>query len=441
MTVATPTPARARSPAYAARRHLVAGAAIIAVCLVGSLTWAALAPLATAAIAPGTVVVDSRRKVVQHLEGGIVREVLVREGDRVAAGQPLVVLDGTQMQAEAQSLRGRLIDLEARRARLIAERDGLAEIVFAAAALADPGAPGAAAAMAAQSGIFAARRALLHTQEDIARRRIAQLHEQIAGLEGQVSAADRRIALLREELRGVSDLVDAGYERRPRMLTLQREMAEVMGDVAQFQGSIAEARQRIGEAELSILDLKAQHLSEAVTELGDVLAQIAEVEEKLRIAADRAARTTVRAPTAGLVVDLRVAPEGGVVAPGGELLDLVPLGDDLVVDAMVRPSDIDVVRPGLPADIRLTAFPSRTVKPLRGRVVTVSADRLVDPESNAPYYRARIVINPESLSRFAASDYIYPGMQAEVMIETGRRTALDIAFSPLLDSMNRAFRE
>lgn len=428
------------SPARHARGPLLIGTAIVLVGLVGSTVWAAVAPLASAAIAPGQVIVDSERKTIQHLEGGIIKDILVSEGDRVTAGAPLVILDDTQARVMLEVIRGEFVALKAQEARLLAERDGHDRIAFDHEIFADTDVEGRHQAMEGQRGVFEARRAALDSRIDISQRRIAQLRDQIAGLESQVAASDRQIALIADESRGVQELFDRGHERKPRLLALQRTAAQLEGQRGEYLSNIAEAHQRIGETDLTVIDLRAQFMAEVVADLDDVRTRLADLAERLRAASDRVERSTVAAPTDGVVVNVRFHTIGGVVPPGGDLLDLVPTDDDLVIEAMVRPEDIDAVHPGLPAEVRITAFHSRDTPTLQATVQRVSADTLEDRATGLSFYRARVVIDDAALAALGDLQ-LYPGMPAEVMIETGSRSALDIALSPILDSMNRSFRE
>lgn len=420
----------------AARGPLLAGLLLVGGGVVGSLAWAATAPLDSAAIAQGVVVVDGQRKSVEHLEGGIVRQILVREGAAVTAGQPLVILDDTQDRTLLDTLRGQLLALMAEEARLLAERDDAEAVTFDAAAFAGAD----ARVLDAQRAMFDARRATLTSQEDITTRRIAQLTDQKRGLEAQAEAAADQQALLEEELKAAQGLFDKGYERKPRILELRRKLSELGGARGEALAAMAEVEQKIGEARLQVLDLRARLLAEVTERLGSVQTRIAELREQARGLEDRVARAVVRAPRDGVVVDLAVHTEGGVVAPTGRLMDIVPTGDALIVEARLRPEDIDQVRPGLPSEVRLTAYHARTTPTLTGEIALVSADRLEDPRTGEAYYAARVRLSPEALEQ-AGDLTLQPGMPAEVMIRTGARTALDILVQPLRDSMRRSFRE
>ena len=291
--------------------------------------WAALAPLQSAAIAPGVVSVDSSRKTVQHLEGGIVGEILVREGVEVEAGQVLIKLDEVQARATRELLRGRLITATSLQARLEAERRGQDRIDFPDWLQAETEDATAKEVMAAQYSIFEARRESLRGQIAILEQRIAQFDEEIGGLEGQIAAEDRQIRLIAEEVRDLQKLVKKGLAPRPRLLELQRQAAEIQGSRHQNQARLARVRQQIGEARLRISELRTQRDNEIVEELREVQSELLDLTERMRAASDVLSRTEIRAPISGTVVGLQVHTAGGVIAPRERLMDIVPSEDPL----------------------------------------------------------------------------------------------------------------
>ncbi len=402
--------------------------------------WAALAPLQSAAIAPGVVSVDSSRKTVQHLEGGIVGEIRVREGDEVQAGQILIKLDEVQAMATSELLRGRLITAASLQARLEAERRGKDQIEFPDWLAAETEDATAKEVMAAQYSIFEARREALSGQVAILNQRIAQFDEEIGGLEGQIAAEDRQIRLIAEEVRDLQQLVKKGLARRPRLLELERQAAEIQGSRHQNQARLARVRQQIGEAKLRISELKTQRDNEIVEELREVQSELLDLTERMRAASDVLARTEIRAPISGTVVGLQVHTAGGVIAPRERLMDIVPSEDSLIVEARVNPIDIDVVRQGLPARVIFSAFSQRNQLPLDGIVTSVSADSLLDDRSGESYYLARIALTGDFRAVLDGAE-LTPGMQADVIIVTGERTALQYLMKPLVQSFNRALRE
>lgn len=436
-----------QTPYPRVRKLLIAGTAVVGFFVVGLGTWSVLAPLQSAAIAPAVVEVETHRKTVQHLEGGIIASILVKDGDLVTAGQPLVRLDDTKARTAFATVQSQLYDAYARRARLLAERDGLDTINFPetlrAAAEHDSA---VAQIVAGQQTIFKARRTLLESKVAAIGERIRQSTEEIRGLQAQDQAAGKRLALVGEELQDVRQLLQKGLERKTRLLQLERDQADAAGNRGQLAAQIARAQQVIAESQINIITLKNDHANEVAQQLRETEEKVSQLEEQRQEAADVLDRVEVRAPEEGIVTNLRVHTPGGVVKPGDPLLDLVPKVDRLVVNARVRPEDMDLVRPGLPALVRLLPYKQRRTPPLAGTVVTVSPDRLIDERPQGydapgqPYFLAKVEISDKALKELPDVKLI-PGMPAEVMIETGQTTVALYALAPILDSFNRAFRE
>jgi membrane fusion protein, type I secretion system len=349
-------------------RHIKTGLGICVFGLGSFTLWAGLAPLTSAAMAPGIVKASSHVKTVQHFDGGIISEILVRDGDHVAENQPLMRLQGTEFTADYDALDQRLIDLETQEARLIAERDRAASITLPKRITARSADPKVVAAFAGQQRIFADQAATLAKQTDVWRSRIEQYRSQIAAAEQQNQTLSRQIDLMSVELKDAASLLAKGYERKSRVLEIERREVGLRGDLACNIGRIAALKEQIGEAELQIEGLMSAHAKETSEELRSVQSQSqrAEVEEALRKAASRVARTEIRAPQDGTVLNLRAFAPGQVVAPGGALLDIVPSKDELVIEARVQPLDIDVVHRGLRASVRFVAFRQRTTPTLDG---------------------------------------------------------------------------
>ena len=403
--------------------------------------WAALAPLESAAIAPGEVAIDTKRKTIQHLEGGIIGEILVRDGDIVAAGQALIRLEEIQSRAELELLQGRHITASAIEARLIAERDSLVEVPFPEWLLDRLEEPEVIDTIAGQVNIFASRQESLDHQTQILHQRIAQFEEEITGLEGQIAAENVQLELIAEESEDVRRLVESGLARRPRLLSLEREAAALEGRRSQNLAGIARARQSISEARLRISELRTAMVNEVVQQLSETQAELFDLADRIRASEDKLARMEVRAPIEGTIVNLQVHTLGGVIAPGAPLLDIVPSDDSLVIEARVDPGDIDVVRTGLQTHVLISAFSQRNMAPIPGIVTYVSADRLNDERTGVGYYVARIMLEEKDVFDALQGAKLQPGMQAEVIIATGARTVLDAIISPLSGSFNRAFRE
>lgn len=433
----TPTPT---SPRGRLRGITVAGNLLVLCFMLGLGTWASLAPLESAAIASGVVESESSRKTIQHLEGGIVRKILVSDGDIVRSGQTLIALDDTRASSEMQSLQGQLWDAAARAARLEAEQQRFETIAIPDALGQDSKQNGvAAAAVSAQQFIFQARLQVHESQLAVIRERRRQVEKEIEGLTAQESATGQRISIVREELDMVATLVNKGLERRPRLLNLQRELADVEGRRGEITAQISRAGQVISEQQATLFKLESERQNEIAQSLREAQNQIFQLRERLLAARDQLSRTEVKAPEDGVITDLRIHTAGGVIGAGAPLMDLVPRQDRLIVTARLRPEDIDVVHPGLNAEVHLVPYNQRRVPRLKGTVVHVSADRLLDKRTDQPYYATKIRIDD---AQIVANDIqIVPGMPVQVFITTGRGTVALYALRPLLDSFRGAFRE
>lgn len=439
--VAVPTlPAVSPSPLARFRGLVALGAATIGIFVVGLGGWSFFAPLESAAIAAGVVEAETKRKTIQHLEGGIVGEILVRDGDVVTIGQPLIRLDDVRARTQLAALKGQLWDAQAREARLLAERDALGIIDYPAD-LAQAADPAVRLILAGQTKIFETRKSVLDSRTALIGQRIAQIREEIIGLRAQEVASRKRIGLLGQEIVGIRDLVNKGFVPKPRLLALEREQVESEGRLGELVAQVARARQTIAEAEINILSLQNDAQNEIAQALRDTQNQIHDLTEQIQAAGHVLTRTEVRSPESGVVTDLRVHTPGGVIAAGQPLLDLVPQHDRLIVMAQIRPEDIDLVRPGLFAHVLLLPYRQRRTPPIDGTVIYVSADHLIEPKTGLSYYAARIEVDEQMIRNLNDQVELVPGMPAEVMIKTGKTTVAFYALAPILDSFNRAFRE
>ncbi len=402
--------------------------------------WAALAPIDSAAVAPGVVTVELNRKTVQHLEGGIVREILVREGDRVAPGDLLLRLDDTQALAQREIVRSQYLAGRALEARLVAERDGYGEVTFPDDLLSAGDDPRVKEAIAGQQQVFAARARALSGETEVLAQRIEQLNEQIRGLEALSASKINRIASYQGEIKDFQKLFDKGLTDRLRLREMERLAAELEGERAEHQAAVAAARVKIGETRLEMVQLQRRQQTEVTQELRDVQAKLFDLRERMRALEDTVARTEVKAPVGGAVVGLAVHTVGGVVNPGGRILDIVPQDERLIVEAHVSPNDADRVSSGLEAQLRFSAFNLRTTPTVAGRVVTVSGDRIADPATKESYYLARIEVTREGIEDLRGLSLL-PGMPVDVMIKTGERTFFEYLLKPLTDRVAKAFRE
>ncbi|OHV79816.1 HlyD family type I secretion periplasmic adaptor subunit [Ensifer sp. LCM 4579] len=421
-------------------RHLV-GVSVLAFALVAGVGgWAATTELSSAIVAGGVVVVDDNVKKVQHLTGGIVGELKVKEGDRVEAGQVLIRLDGTTVRANLAIVEGTLAQLYARRARLQAERVGAPDFEIhedlesflsgvAAAKLAD-----------GEKRLFASRRSALSGMKSQLASRKAQLADEIEGLTVQLKAIEDALRLIEEELTGVDSLYGQGLVPMQRVTSLKRQRAELEGERGRHIAGRAQARGKSSEIDLQILQLDEDRRTEISKELTDVEAKIAEYEERRTAATDQLRRLDITAPLSGRVYQLAIHTVNGVVNPGETLMLVVPEADDLTVEARIAPKDIDQVQVGQPVEIRFSAFNQRTTPEVEAEVVTVAPDLVTDERSGASYYPLRIRPKPESLARLAGLS-LYPGMPAEVFIKIADRTVISYLTKPLTDQMRHAFRE
>ena len=420
--------------------YILTGLLVVMVMFGGLGTWAALAPLKSAVIAPGVVTVFSKRKTLQHLEGGIVSEILVRDGDFVERGQLLLRLEDTRARANLAIIEGQLGVFRAREARLVAERDRAEAVVFPPVLVERAGDPKIAGSLRGEAELFAARKAALDGEVEILTQRVQQLEKQITGLEAQRRAKGKQLELIVEEVQGLQVLYDKGYAPKTRILALQRTAEQLAGERGEHVAEIARARTSIGEAELQKIQVAKTFREEVVTELREVQAKVFDLEERAVAAADELKRVELRAPQSGTVVGLDVHTVGGVLSPGQPILDLVPREDELVIEGRVAPQDIDKITPGQSSVVRLSAFDLRSTPELTGAVFTASADSLPDPATGESYYLIGVRITKEELDKLG-NLVLVPGMPAEVFIATGERTAMSYLIKPLTDGLARALRD
>ncbi|WP_431303653.1 HlyD family type I secretion periplasmic adaptor subunit [Sediminicoccus sp. BL-A-41-H5] len=405
----------------------------------GFMAWAMLAPLSEAAIAPGMIKVEGTRRTLQHLEGGMVREIMVRDGDQVREGQVLMRLDDVQSGSAVAGLVAQRDALTAQQARLTAELERAEAITFPPELVASRD-PRAAEAMAGQRTLFQARQASLASQLSVLTNRRDQARGTISSAEGQIEAARRQLTLLVQEEAMRRGLVQQGLARLPELLALQRQLAATEGLIADLTGQIRRANAAVEEAESQTRQTMDQRQQEVGTEMREVVGRLSEVEERLRAAADISTRRDIVAPEDGTIVNLRVFNLGAVLRPGDPAMELVPVRDRLIAEVQVQPMDIDVVFTGLPAEIRLPAFKQRLVPFLHGEVSFVAPDITVDPQTRASHYRAHIRIDADQLARLPAV-FLTPGMPVEAHIQLGSRTFWRYITQPVVDSFHRAFQE
>jgi HlyD family secretion protein len=402
--------------------------------------WAALVPLAGAVIVPGNLVVQSNVKAIQHPTGGVVAEIAVHNGQRVSGGELLVRLDATQAQASLQVISKQLDEARARIARLIAERDGLAQIAVPTELAGRTGEDVIKALLTSEESLFRARGNARRSQTDVFQSRISQLGEQIAGLDAQVEAKTKQLDLIGGELKGVQELFDKQLVPLARLTALQRESARIEGERGQLTSTIAETRSKIGEAQLQILKVEHDFRSDVVKELGENQGKEAELVERSTAARDILDRIELRAPTSGVIQQLSVHSIGGVIRAGDTVMEIVPDLDDLQIEARLPPNDIDQVRMGQNAYVRFSAFNQRVTPQVSGKVSYVSPDTSRDQQTNTSYFTVRVSL-PDDERRRLAGLQLVPGMPAEVFMQTGSRTMMSYLFKPIADQMRRAFVE
>jgi HlyD family secretion protein len=408
--------------------------------------WASTTDIAGAVIASGTVVVESSVKKVQHLTGGIVREILVKEGSEVEAGDVLMRLDDTLTRANLGVVQSQLDLYIAREARLVAEQDELGSVTFPEVARDGSSRAAAERAIAGEERLFQARREGREGQRAQLRERIAQIGEEIRGLTAQQQSKDAEIKYIGEQLVGVSELYKKNLVTSERYVQLQRDQAHLQGERGQLIADTARSRGKIAETELQILQLDQDFRTEVLKGLRETQAKIAELQERANAAADELKRTDIRAPQAGIVYQLDVHTIGGVIGKGDTVMQIVPRADVLIVAAKVVPQDIDQVTVGTSVRVRIAAGNRRTTPDLVGKVTVVSPDLMHESEAtpkgvqSQQYYLARVALSEEELKSVGELQLV-PGMPAEVYIRTQDRTPLNYLLEPLREQIARTFRE
>ncbi|CUS33690.1 HlyD-family type I secretion protein [Candidatus Nitrospira nitrosa] len=423
------------------------GLALVLVVFGGFGTWASLAPLHSAALAPGVITVEHYRKTVQHLEGGIIRTLAVHDGDAVQQGQVLATLDETHARAQLEVLRGQLYSRVAQEARLTAQRDRLPVVQYPHDLLAHHTDPRAQDAMRVQDLTFQARRTAQEGERAVYRRQIEQLRAKVTGLQAQRYSKDRLVESYRSDVADFTMLLKEGFTEKQKVEELNRALAQSEGHRGQLVSEMAASELQIAEIELKILQLHKDLQREVAKELSEVQADLFGLREKVQALERTVDRTVITAPVSGMVLGLTLHTIGAVIPPGGRLLDIVPHHQKLIIEAQVAPIDIDRVTVGQVAEVRFSAFKTRDLPMIEGRLISVSADRLVrDLKENnggdSAYYLARVEVSPDGLQALRAADLaLVPGMPAEVLIQTGSRTLLQYVMKPLTDTFKRALIE
>jgi len=420
--------------------HLIVGLSVAGVLAGGLGGWASTQEISGALIAPGQIVVESNVKKVQHPTGGVVGELLARDGDKVKSGQIVVRLDDTVTKANLAIVTKTLDAALARAARLEAEQRGLDRITFPPQLTSRASDPDVANVMASETKLFDVRVNGRAGQKAQLHERVTQLNEEIAGLTAQEKAKDEEIALVQKELEGVRDLYNKHLIQISRLTTLERDAARLNGERAQYIASRAQAKGKITETELQIIQVDKDVVSEVSKDLRETNDKIGELIERKVTAEDQLRRVDIRAPQDGIVEQTTVHTVGGVITAGDTIMLIVPQSDDLQVEAKVSPQDIDKLQVGQKTLLRLSAFNQRTTPELNGTVSRVSPDVTTEQRTGQSYYTIRVSMPPEEIARLGDVKLI-PGMPVEAFVQTGERTVISYLMKPLHDQFMRAFRE
>ena len=415
------------------------GYAIIGVMLLG-LVIASFAPLAASVIANGVVSAEGNRKTIQHLEGGMLRKILVREGEKVKAGQVLFELDPTQANAAAGITKNQYVALKALEARLLAERDQRASISFPADLLAQRSDPMVARAIADEEVQFQERRQTVQGQVDLMNSQREQYQSEIDGIDRQTQGLKDQLGFIQDELSDLRKIYDKGLVPRPRLLALEREQASLSGSIGRLTADRAKAVQGIADTQLKVRQIKQEFFEQVSQSITETRVKLAEVTEKEIVASDAQRRVKIVSPVNGTAQNLRFFTEGAVVRPAEPLVDIAPDDEAFVIQAHFSPTDVDNVFPGMVTEVRLPAFHSREIPILNGKIESISRDRLSDPEGKTTYFLAIVRVDIKQLPK-PLREKVTAGMPAQVIVPTRKRTVLDYLISPLRDSLRTTMRE
>ncbi|WP_430911468.1 HlyD family type I secretion periplasmic adaptor subunit [Methylobacterium sp. sgz302541] len=423
------------------RKPVLAAYLVILASFGGAAGWASVAKVASAAISPGVVMAQSNKKSVQHLEGGIVREILVRNGDQVVEGQLLMRLDDTQARASLDTVRNQRAVALIQEARLLSERDGKDRIELPDSLKDRADDPVVKRALADQTASQRERASYLRSQTDTLNARMAQSEQEVKALKNDANAARDQIATIDQELPGLKGLLAKQLVAVTRVTTLEREKARLQGLYDRAVSDAAKAEGAIAETKFQIVQVRQQFLQQVGTDLIDTRKNLSDLQEKENVARDVLARGAVVAPKTGIVQALKVFTLGAVIKPGDTILDIAPTGDELTVGIQIPPAEIDAVAEGLKAEIRFPTFHSRRVPKMFGKVRSVSYDRTQDPNDQRTYYfQGEVVVDKDTIPD-EIRDSLKPGMTADVIITTGEQTPLDYFLGPLFDRVSRGLRE
>lgn len=413
---------------------------ILALGFGGFLLWAGLAPLDAGVSSQGTVVVASTRKTIQHLNGGTVERILVEEGTHVKRGDLLIQLNSTDARAQLGVAEAQSISAKAVESRLIAERDGRNKVTYTPALAAYGNDPRVQQAESLQNQLFTTRRANLKSQVGVLNEQAAGFEEQLKGYEALKASRQSQAKWMRQELQGIRDLAQDGYVPKNKLFQLERSADDLDGTLADTVANTGRVRNAISETKMKILAQKEDYQKEVESQLTDIQKESQALDDRLKSLRYAVDSMEIRSPINGIVMGLNIHTVGGVIQPGFHIMDVVPLDDPLIVEAQVSPELIGKVALGLPVDINFPALDRHTTPTIPGKVLTVSADRLVEQRTGMPYYLTQVKVTPEGM-KLIGEQQIKAGMPATVVVKTGERTMLNYLFKPLLDRMHAAFKE
>lgn len=423
------------------RRPMVMGAGVIAIFVVGLGLWASLDQLASGITAMAEVRVDSQRKTLRAKETGVVKQILVKEGQAVRPGQPLLLFNDVEQRAAVDVLQNQYDTLLAQNARFSAEAMNRATLEFPAELTARMSDPAVATLIRDQQFLFSTRQQLFQSQSAVLSQRVEQQQTQIQGQQAQLDAILEQQRLTEEELAGYRKLNEQGFAPKTLILRYERSLAELAGRRGQLNSDIARLRQQMGETRMQLASLQNERASQSAEGLRDSQTKLADVIPRLTAARQNLEATTVRSPVQGYVFNLTQFTVGGVVGAGELIMDVVPSATPLTVTAMIKPEDVDEVRPGMPAKVKLTGLNQRFNDSLDATVSVVSADRITNEKSGASFYRVDLRIPPSELKKLKKGVQMTPGMPAQALIKTGERSVMGFLISPIVDTLEDAFRE
>jgi HlyD family type I secretion membrane fusion protein len=423
------------------RRPMIAGGLLILFLVFGLGLWASLSPLATGITAQGEVRVESNRKTIRHKDTGTIRQILVQEGQRVRAGQPMVLYNDIETRAAYDVMQNQYDSLESQSVRLSAEAAGKNTLEFPADLMGRMSDPRVAGMILEQQSLFASRQQLYASQNSVLSQRLDQIQSQIQGQQTQVASSDEQIKLTQDEMAGYQELYDKGFAPKPLILKYQRSIADLSGRKGSLLSDIARLNQQKGETRMQMTATRDQRESQASEQLRDTQAKLADTTPRLTAAKEALNNTVVRAPVDGYVFNLTQFTVGGVTGSGEVLMDVVPSNAPIIVTASITPQDIDKVRVGMDATVKFTGLNQRWNSPLKAKVIMVSADKIVSEKAGTAFYRADLRVDPQELAKLKKSAQITPGMPASVQLISGKKTIMSSLISPITDTIHGALRD